>query len=85
MAAALTFHLITNGAAWLGDPRYAKTLTGLAQSFWTGAPGDVLPSWVFLRNLTAANVLFTGLFLASRLSLPKASAAIPAPAFAKSR
>ena len=85
VAAALTFHLITNGAAWLGDPRYAKTLTGLAQSLWTGAPGDVLPSWVFLRNLTAANVLFTGLFLASRLSLPKATAAIPAPAFAKSR
>jgi hypothetical protein len=85
VAAALSFHLITNGAAWLGDPRYAKTLTGLAQSLWTGAPGDVLPSWVFLRNLTAANVLFTGIFLVSRLSLPKTTAAIPAPAFAKSR
>lgn len=84
-AAALTFHLITNGAAWLGDPRYAKTLGGLVQSLWTGAPGDVLPSWVFLRNMAAANVLFTGVFLASRLSLPKATATISAPALAKTR
>jgi hypothetical protein len=84
-AAALAFHLITCGAAWLTDPRYAKSLTGLAQSLWTGAPGDVLPSWVFLRNLTAANLLFTGLFLLSRISLPNAFAAKPAPALAKSR
>lgn len=75
VAAAMVFHLITNGAAWLGDPRYAKTLTGLYQSLWTGAPGDVLPSWVFLRNLAAANTLFTGLFLLSRLSLPKVASA----------
>lgn len=83
LAAAVTFHLITNGAAWLGDPRYAKTLTGFWQSLWTGAPGDILPSWIFLRNLAAANLLFTGLFLAARLSLPKSTAV--APAFAKIR
>lgn len=83
LVAAVVFHLITNGAAWLGDPRYTKTLTGFWQSTWTGAPGDVLPSWIFLRNLAAANVLFTGLFLASRLSLPKSTAAVPA--FAKIR
>ena len=85
VAAALTFHLITNGAAWLGDPRYAKTLTGLWQSLWTGAPGDVLPTWVFLRNLTAANLLFTSTFAVARLGLPKAAAALPAPALAKPR
>ncbi len=82
--AAITFHLITCGAAWMLDPRYSKTLTGLSQSLWTGAPGDVLPSWVFLRNLTAANVLFTGIFLASRVRLPKAAESIPAPTYAKS-
>ena len=85
IAAAITFHLITNGAAWLGDPRYAKTLGGFWQSMWTGAPGDVVPSWIFLRNMTAANLIFTSVFLAARIRLPKATAAIPAPAFAKFR
>lgn len=68
---SLLFHLITNSAAWLGDPRYAKTLVGLSQSLWTGAPGDSIPSWMFLRNLTAANALFTAIFLTARLSLPR--------------
>ncbi len=87
IAGAVTFHLITNGAAWLGDPRYAKTLTGFWQSLWLGAPGDVLPSWVFLRNLTAANLIFTGVFLAARIRLPKFApvTTAPVPAYAKSR
>lgn len=85
LASALIFHLITNGAAWLGDPRYAKTLTGLFQSLWTGAPGDVLPSWVFLRNLAAANVIFTGAFLLAHVRLPKLADATQAPAYAKFR
>lgn len=71
VGAAVIFHLITNGAAWLGDPRYAKTLTGLTQSLWTGLPGDPLPSWIFLRNLVAANFLFTAVFLSARILLPK--------------
>jgi hypothetical protein len=82
--AALVFHLITCGSAWMLDPRYPKTLAGLWQSTWAGAPGDTLPSWIFLRNLTAANVLFTGIFLVSRVRLPKASESVPAPAYAKS-
>lgn len=85
IASAVVFHLITNGAAWLGDPRYAKTLSGLWQSLWAGAPGDLLPSWVFLRNLAAANLIFTAAFLAARIRLPKSTAVLPAPAFAKSR
>jgi hypothetical protein len=84
-AAAIAFHGITCGAAWITDPRYAKTLAGLWQSFWLGLPVDVIPSWVFLRNLAAANVLFTGIFLASRLRLPQSSTSIPVPAFAKIR
>lgn len=85
IAGAVTFHLITNGAAWLGDPRYPKTLIGFWQSLWTGAPGDVLPSWVFLRNLTAANLIFTSVFLTARFRLPKFAPATLAPAYAKSR
>lgn len=84
-AGALTFHLITCTAAWLGDPLYAKSLAGLYQSVWAGPAGSEIPSWIFLRNLTAANLLFTGIFLASRLTLPKSIAAAPAPAYAKSR
>ncbi|KAB2642215.1 MAG: hypothetical protein DVB26_03325 [Verrucomicrobia bacterium] len=83
LTAALSFHLLTNGAAWLFDPRYAKTLGGLLQSLWTGAAGAPVPSWVFLRNFAAANLLFTGIFLSARICLPRfvgSSAATSAPA-----
>ncbi len=77
LTAALSFHLITNGAAWLFDPRYAKTLAGLVQSLWTGAPGAPLPSWVFLRNFAAANLLFTWIVLSARICLPQLAIASP--------
>ncbi len=82
-AAALTFHLITNGIAWLSDPMYEKTLTGLWQSVWTGPPGSPLPSWVFLRNLTAANLLFTVIFAGAQLRLPTLAESAPGPVPAK--
>jgi hypothetical protein len=82
LAAALVFHLITNGAAWLGDGMYEKSLTGLWQSIWTGPPGSTLPSWVFLRNLAAANFLFTAIFAGSQLRLPKAALSAPSKAIA---
>ncbi|MCX6876958.1 MAG: hypothetical protein NTW21_24560 [Verrucomicrobia bacterium] len=81
VTAALGFHLITNGAAWLCDPRYAKTLAGCCQALWLGAPGDLIPTWVFLRNFAAANLLFTGIFLSARICLP-ALAVAPATASA---
>jgi len=74
VAAALAFHLITNGIAWIGDPIYAKTSGGLWQSLWTGPVGSPVPSWVFLRNMTAANLVFTAVFLSARFALPKFSA-----------
>jgi hypothetical protein len=84
---AVAFHVITCGGAWLTDPLYAKTVAGLYQSVWSGPVIDgqpsALPSWVFLRNLTAANVLFTGLFLLAQVRLPKVST--PVLAFAKTR
>lgn len=70
VGAALVFHLFTSGMAWAVDPRYAKTGLGLWQSVWLGAPGDVLPSWVFLRNLTGANVLFTAVVLLASMKMP---------------
>ncbi|MEO5716841.1 MAG: DUF6580 family putative transport protein [Luteolibacter sp.] len=85
VASALIFHFVTNTAAWLGDPHYAKTLTGLWQSLWTGPVGSPIASWVFLRNMTAANVLFTGIIVLAQFRLPKPTLAIPIPALAKSR
>jgi hypothetical protein len=82
VAAAVVFHLVTNGAAWIGNPLYAKTLTGFWQSIWSGPAGSPLPSWVFLRNMTAANVLFTGIFALAQLRLPQLP--VPAPVLAKS-
>lgn len=70
VAASLIFHFITNGAAWIADPMYAKTTTGLWQSLWTGPVSSSIPSWVFLRNFTAANVLFTSLIALAQFRMP---------------
>jgi hypothetical protein len=82
-AAAVVFHLITCTAAWMGDPVYQKSLTGLWQSIWTGPPGSTLPSWIFLRNLAAANVLFTGIFASAQLRLPQLCLSSPVAVTAK--
>lgn len=84
-ASAVLFHLITCGGAWITDPLYAKNLEGLFQSVWSGPAGSPIPSWVFLRNLTAANVLFTGIFVLAQLRLPKPSFSYSQPILAKSR
>ena len=73
VAAALAFHVITNGAAWIGSPLYPKSPLGLWQSLWAGPLGSPIPSWVFLRNMTAANLLFTAIFLSARFALPRLS------------
>ncbi|MBK1814874.1 hypothetical protein JIN84_04560 [Luteolibacter yonseiensis] len=83
LASAVIFHLITNGAAWIGDPMYEKSLTGLWQSLWTGPTGSTIPSWVFLRNFAAANVLFTAIFIGAQLRLPKPKVAAAQPVLAK--
>lgn len=65
--AAVVFHLITNGAAWIGSPLYPKSGLGLWQSLWLGPPGSPIPSWVFLKNLLAANLAFTAMLWLSRI------------------
>lgn len=75
VGAAIVFHLITctvawGSAVWMETSRYPMNMAGLWQSVWLGAPSDKIPSWVFLRNLTAANFLFTAVFLAGRLRMP---------------
>jgi hypothetical protein len=76
---ALAFYFVTNTVSYFVDPLYSKTLTGFIQAQWTG-PFGYGPTWLFLRNLLAANLLFTGLFsLAFRTfpaALPKSSHAV---------
>jgi len=74
VAAAIAFHLVTNGAAWMFSPLYPKTIVGLWQSLWTGPVLSEIPSWIFLRNMVGANLLFTTIFLSARFALPKFSA-----------
>lgn len=77
--AAVLFHVITNTAVWFTDPLYAKTAEGLKQALWTGRPIDAGPTWIFLRNLVAGNLVFTALFLLARRSWePAAKPASPA-------
>lgn len=83
VVSAVLFHLITCGAAWITDPLYAKNLEGLFQSIWTGPVGSKIPSWVFLRNMTAANVLFTGIFAIAQLRFPTPTVSTSDPLPAK--
>lgn len=79
LVASLSFHLITCGAAWLADPIYQKSLTGLMQSVWSGPVGSPHPSWLFLRNLAAANLLFTAIFVCAQVRLPQLSLSLREP------
>ncbi len=74
VVAAVVFHLVTNGAAWLGSPLYPKSPAGLWQSLWAGPAGSPIPSWLFLRNMVAANLLFTAAILLARLPIPRVAA-----------
>lgn len=84
---AAAFHLITCGAAWITDPLYAKNLDGLYRSVWAGPLDSSLPSWVFLRNMAAANVLFTSMFVLARMRWTETNAVLAQPrlVMAKSR
>ena len=77
IAAALLFHLLTNGCAWLASPLYPKSPLGLWQSLWLGPAGSPIPSWAFLKNLLAANVLFTAILIIARLPTAMQSPATP--------
>jgi len=79
--AAVAFYFTANTVAFATDALYPKTLEGFVQAQWTG-PVGFGPTWIFLRNLLAANLLFTGLFLIARSSLPQ-PAAKPAEAFSR--
>jgi hypothetical protein len=61
---AIFFYLITNTAAWLQNPQYAKTFLGWVQALTSGLPGYP-PTWTFFRHTLLSSGLFTGLFVAA--------------------
>ncbi|OYV05772.1 MAG: hypothetical protein CFE26_09825 [Verrucomicrobiales bacterium VVV1] len=79
--AALAFYVVTNTISFVVDPLYPRTLTGFVQAQWTG-PAGYGPTWLFLRNLLAANLLFTALFSLACRTLPQ-SFSETAPAIAR--
>ncbi len=58
---AILFYLVTNTAAWMQNPEYAKTLAGWIQALTIGTPGWP-HTWEFFRNTLLSGGLFTGLF-----------------------
>ena len=59
------FYVLTNAATWLVSPDYAKSLAGFIQAQTVGLPGCP-PSWTFLRNALASDLVFGGLILGVR-------------------
>jgi hypothetical protein len=76
LVAAVLFYVVTNTISFFGLPEfYERSWQGFWQAQWSG-PVGLGPTWVFLRNACAANLLFTTLFL---LALRPLSAYLPAP------
>ena len=59
---AILFYLITNTAAWMQNPEYARSLVGWIQALTLGTPGWP-HTWEFFRNTISSGGLFTGLFV----------------------
>jgi len=59
---AALFYLVTNTAAWLQNPEYAKTIAGWIQALTTGIPGYP-PTWMFFWKTLLSTGLFAGLFV----------------------
>ena len=62
---AIVFYVVTNTAAWLQNPEYAKTISGWIQALTVGTSGWPA-TWTFFRNTLLSGGLFTG-FIAAML------------------
>ncbi|MDC0050945.1 hypothetical protein OAJ79_04905 [Verrucomicrobia bacterium] len=62
MLGAGLFFLFINCVAWLNNPVYAKTWSGLLQSFTVGQAGFP-PPVLFLKNTLVSGALFTGIIV----------------------
>ena len=59
---ACGFFFASNMVAWMGNPVYAKSWTGLVQSFTVGQPGFP-PPIMFLKNTALSGALFTAIIV----------------------
>jgi len=59
---AILFYLVTNTAAWVQNPEYAKNFPGWIQALTVGTAGWP-ETWKFFRNTLLSGGLFTGLFV----------------------
>ena len=73
LVCAVLFYLVTNTAAWLQNPEYAKTLAGWIQALTTGIP-RFPPTWMFFWKTLLSTGLFTGLFVGAMKLSEKAEA-----------
>ena len=65
---AVLFYLITNTAAWLQNPAYAKTFADWLRALTTGV-GGWPETWTFFRNTLLSGGLFAGLISAALQSV----------------
>lgn len=64
IAASAIFYIITNTVSWLFDPGYTKNFAGFIQAQTIGlAAYSATPTWMFLRNSLAGDLLFTAVFV----------------------
>tara|TARA_Y100001934_G_scaffold283611_1_gene404781 strand:+ start:1460 stop:2062 length:603 start_codon:yes stop_codon:yes gene_type:complete len=68
---AIVFYLVTNTAAWMQNPFYAKNLMGWIQALTTGETGWP-QTWMFFRNTLLSGGLFSGLIAAALRSIEPA-------------
>jgi hypothetical protein len=61
---AILFYLITNTAAWLENPAYAKNFADWLRALTTGTSGWP-ETWTFFRNTLLSGGLFAGLISAA--------------------
>ena len=61
VASSLLFYLVTNSAAWLGNPVYLQTWSGWVQALTIGEPGYA-PTFLFFRNSLLGDLVFSGFF-----------------------
>jgi hypothetical protein len=72
IGSGLFFYLVTNTAAWIGNPSYPRGFGGLWMSLTTGLPGFP-PSWMFYRNALVSD-LVVGVLLLSVWALARRTA-----------
>lgn len=70
LAASVIFYLVTNTGSWLMIPGYSLSFAGWVQAMTTGLPGYP-PTWSFLRNSLAGDLLFAAFFVAMEQALSR--------------